>query len=106
MKLLLILLMMTSVVMAHHTIRSQKVTNYGDSTTAIYHARIQECGTCDGISIVISEIIEGCDIRYHGQFYFTVSKDDSSSCICYTSTGVITKGNLDMSIEKMDDSGL
>ena len=106
MKLILVLLKMTSVVVwAAHAMRFEKVTNYGDPSQAKYHARIQECGSCDGIGIAITSIVEGCDMRYHGLFYFTVTKDDASTCICRTSTGVITKGNMDMSIEKMDGSG-
>ena len=78
---------MTSVVMA------VTVTIYGDANSAVYHARIQQCGSWGGIANAITEIVEGCDVRYHKQFYFTVSKDDVST------------GNLEMSIEKMDGSG-
>ena len=77
------------------------MTNYGDPSSAIYHVRIQECGTCDGLYLAITSIIEGCDTNYHGLFYFTITKDDVSTCVCRTSEGVITKGNIDMSIEKM-----
>ena len=98
--------LIVQVVMASHNIlRSEKVTNYGDAETAKFHARIQECGKCDGVSKIITSIVEGCDLRYHGWFYFTVGKDVVETGVCRTSTGIITKGNFDMSIENMDGSG-
>ena len=53
----------------------------------------------------ITSIIEHCDATHHGLFYFTITMDEEQTCICRTSAGVITKGNLDMSIEKMDGTG-
>ena len=102
---LIIASVMTSVVLATHSLWSNLVTNYGDPFDAIYHVRIKECGRCDGLYFAITSIIEHCDATHHGLFYFTITMDEEQTCICRTSAGVITKGNLDMSIEKMDGTG-